>query len=194
MPHHDPVAKQAYHRRYMREHYHSVLPVLRFCLWCGKQLKGIAEKYCCQKHCKAYLKAVWRLPVIWHCKWCGAIIPNTQGKRRVFCNKAHNHAYYQATDKGKKVQARYWWNRGGLLKARKDDWSALVKYLIYIEQVPCAECGEQTKALLQGDHIIPRAWVVINEVWNCRILCRKCHVEKTRQDVLLMHMGVFIPA
>jgi 5-methylcytosine-specific restriction endonuclease McrA len=88
---------------------------------------------------------------------------------------------YRCSDKGKAMlQRRH--DRLGSNNCYRDTAS----YWIFVEERPCAACGETDKSLLQCDHITPRAAGGTDDPWNLQILCKKCHRQKTKEDIILM--------
>lgn len=57
------------------------------------------------------------------------------------------------------------------------------EWMIFGLELPCAHCGETDKALLQVDHIIPRALDGSDDRTNLQVLCIDCHKQKTVTDL-----------
>ena len=69
------------------------------------------------------------------------------------------------------------------LARHKDTWWGKSRQLIYIDNNPCAICGEAEKLLLECDHIRPRAIGGLDAWDNLQVLCIACHFNKTAIDV-----------
>ena len=60
---------------------------------------------------------------------------------------------------------------------------AVVKRCIRDGEVYCEKCGQMTKGRFEIDHVIPDALLGQPTAENAMLLCRPCHVEKTKTDV-----------
>ncbi len=103
---------------------------------------------------------------------------------------------YLRSDKGRRAHLRYLCSPKGraMLQRRKDrlgelfwdHWKDVRKYVIFVEERPCAVCGEDDKSLLECDHVIPKAAGGTNAIHNVQVLCHEHHRYKTDQDLILM--------
>jgi 5-methylcytosine-specific restriction protein A len=127
-----------------------------------------------------------------------------KGRAKAICDVAR----YYSTDKGKETRKRYDSSEKGKATKRRADlkwlqsdkgkayvcgryerlgnnnsWRDISNYWIFVEERPCVKCGETDKSLLQCDHITPRAVGGTDDPLNLQILCKKCHKQKTKEDV-----------
>ena len=84
----------------------------------------------------------------------------------------HNTKTYLETLKGKEWIERH-----------KNTWRGKAAYLIHILHEPCAVCGEDDVALLECDHIRPRAMNGTDDWSNLQVLCFEHHDEKSAIDI-----------
>lgn len=132
---------------------------------------------------------------------------NSRERTRRFLNTERGKQYrkeWLASDKARESRERYLKSEKGktMLRRRAEklgwsnlDWKDIENYWIYVEKYPCSVCKEKNQALLQCDHIIPRAlWVILYDGnmegchidSNLHILCKSCHKSKTAEDMKLI--------
>lgn len=99
-----------------------------------------------------------------------------------FCSPYHRNLYWRCyTDKGKA-----WVRERALRLGSNSAWRFYRLYLIFVEEKPCAICGEVCKSLLECDHVWPRAAGGVDSLDNLQVLCIDCHRMKSILDTMLM--------
>lgn len=165
---------------------------MKICDYCSNQFEPIGFNIVKQRFCSTSCSNLWwgakrsraeALAAVPHskiCDWCGVefhLDINRRGylgnwkKRRwcsLLCKRRGNWSEYHSE----------------LYDGDYAVYRAVLYQLIYLEEKPCAKCGEVNKARLQVDHITPRALGGTNDSENLQVLCLKCHGPKTQQDII----------
>jgi len=104
-------------------------------------------------------------------------------------------ARYRSSEKYKATKARRLASPGGRLAV----WMAIAKHrgsigerleyernrhqMLFVEELPCCQCGEIDISKLRVDHIIPRGLGGPHDRSNLQVLCKHHHAIKTRIDM-----------